>query len=202
MEPLLHVQGRLDSDLTPLVLVHAISGFALPYLALGDLDPDASERGDAARPVVGISCPLYGDRAHALPRSIEDAARSYLALIMRDLQPHGPYLLGGWSMGGMIAVRMAALLEADGETVLHNVLIDSANPERIPAFHDPLEMEVAASLTYNTVARRFGVPVSEPSACGGFGDDSGSDELDFDDGDDEDDGLGLREFSRACASTS
>ena len=196
METLLHVQGRFDSEMTPLILVHAISGLAMPYLALGDLDPERHRDGHAQRPVFGISSPAYAEGTHKLPRSLDDLAREYLALVKRDVRPHGPYLLGGWSMGGMIALRMAALLESQGEEVLHVVLIDSPNPERTPPFSDPLELEFAAQLTYNGVARRFGLPVSEPSTCCGAGDwESSSDEEidEFLDDDDEDDGLGLKE---------
>jgi thioesterase domain-containing protein len=54
-------------------------------------------------------------------------AASYVAA-MRDLQPHGPYLLGGWSLGGVVAFEMAQLLRRQGEQVELLTLIDSRVP--------------------------------------------------------------------------
>jgi thioesterase domain-containing protein len=51
-----------------------------------------------------------------LVTSIEEMARNYVAEI-RDLQPEGPYLLGGFSFGGWIAWEMAQQLDAAGEDV-------------------------------------------------------------------------------------
>ncbi|MGY2063166.1 thioesterase domain-containing protein, partial [Nocardia gipuzkoensis] len=43
----------------------------------------------------------------------------------RDIQPHGPYHLLGYSLGGNIVHALAAALEADGEAVAYVGLIDS-----------------------------------------------------------------------------
>lgn len=152
MEALLHIQGDASSDLTPLFLVHAISGLALPYLSLGSLSDNHE------RPVYGISSPFYVRKSYTLPTTLDLLAQEYIDLIQNEVQPHGPYLLGGWSMGGMIAVRMAALLEAQGETVLHVILIDAANPEEIPEFEDN-EHNILTSLTFEFLARGLGVAV-------------------------------------------
>ena len=53
----------------------------------------------------------------------ELAARSIAAL--REIQPHGPYLLGGWSLGGVLAFELAHQLEAAGERVARLALFDS-----------------------------------------------------------------------------
>jgi thioesterase domain-containing protein len=47
---------------------------------------------------------------------------------IRAVQPHGPYRLVGWSMGGVVAYEMARQLRAAGEEVGRLVLIDSRNP--------------------------------------------------------------------------
>jgi thioesterase domain-containing protein len=57
-------------------------------------------------------------------RSVSAMAARYLAEL-RQLQPHGPYRLGGWSFGGLVAFEMAQQLEEQGETVQGCVLIDS-----------------------------------------------------------------------------
>lgn len=48
------------------------------------------------------------------------------------MQPHGPYLLGGFSGGGLTAWEMARQLEAAGETVSLLVLLDTPLPMRPP----------------------------------------------------------------------
>jgi acetoacetyl-CoA synthetase len=55
---------------------------------------------------------------------IEDMAARYIAEI-RCLQPTGPYRLGGYSMGGLIAYEMARQLRAAGEAVELLALFDT-----------------------------------------------------------------------------
>jgi len=54
-------------------------------------------------------------------------AAHYIAAI-RAVQPQGPYLLGGWSLGGVVAFEMARILRAEGQTVLLLALLDSRRP--------------------------------------------------------------------------
>jgi thioesterase domain-containing protein/acyl carrier protein len=56
-------------------------------------------------------------------RTVPDMAARYLRDIRR-VQPHGPYLLGGYSMGGAVALEMAATLTAEGEQVDQVLLFD------------------------------------------------------------------------------
>ena len=157
MDSILHIQGSDASSLTPLFLVHAISGLALPYLGLDSLTED-SEDDNEGRAVYGISSPIYGSKSYRLPVSIDDVAAQYISLIQREVRPEGPYLLGGWSLGGMIALKMASILEAQGETVVHVIMIDSPNPENYPSFVDHAEHDKITSLTYNKVVSRINVP--------------------------------------------
>ena len=152
MEAILHLQGDPHSELTPLFLIHAISGLALPYLALGSLSEDSE------RPVYGISSPTYEYKSYTLPSTLDSLAVEYVNLIRREVQPHGPYLLGGWSMGGMIAERCAAIIESQGEKVLHVVLIDSSNPATIPPFADANEHNILTSLTFSHLSKGLGMP--------------------------------------------
>lgn len=141
MDTILHLQGDLNSKWGPLFLVHPISGLALPYLSLGALSDGCS------RPVFGISSPIYTDPMYQYPASLHDLALSYVTLV-KKVQPQGPYLLGGWSMGGMIAMSMAAILEKKADMVLHVILLDSINPAKIPPFESG-DQEVHVDLTYS-----------------------------------------------------
>jgi thioesterase domain-containing protein len=61
-----------------------------------------------------------------------EAMASYYIEEMRGVQPHGPYFLGGYCTGGMIAFEMAQQLHAEGEEIALLVLFDAQNPARPP----------------------------------------------------------------------
>jgi oxalate---CoA ligase len=75
--------------------------------------------------------PVFGLRLHNFeddppPLRIEDlAARCRETL--QSVQPHGPYMLGGWCFGGVVAFELARQLEASGEEVSMLALFDSRN---------------------------------------------------------------------------
>lgn len=79
-----------------------------------------------ARPSYGFVATAKDVDSGAL-ESIERAAERYLTLL-REVQPKGPYTLGGWSSGGCIAFEMAYQLERAGETVDRLVVIDAPAP--------------------------------------------------------------------------
>jgi thioesterase domain-containing protein len=66
------------------------------------------------------------ERYQELP-SLEAMAAEHLAII-REIQPEGPYLLGGFCNGGLIAYEMAHQLHLSGQKVDLLVLIDSIPP--------------------------------------------------------------------------
>jgi thioesterase domain-containing protein len=82
----------------------------------------------------GAEQPLYGIQAY-VDRDIEagniggvaDTARACLDVLL-EVQPSGPYMIGGHSIGGHVAYEMAALLEEAGESVLLLSLLDPAAP--------------------------------------------------------------------------
>ncbi|HEU0078666.1 MAG TPA: thioesterase domain-containing protein, partial [Longimicrobiaceae bacterium] len=59
--------------------------------------------------------------------SVEEMAARYVDAV-RAVRPRGPYLLGGWSVGGPVAFEMARRLRAAGEEVALLALIDSWAP--------------------------------------------------------------------------
>ena len=56
-------------------------------------------------------------------KGIKNLAARYIELLKED-QPEGPYILGGWSYGGMIAYEMACQLKKAGDEVGHLFLLD------------------------------------------------------------------------------
>ena len=77
-------------------------------------------------------------------------ARDYLAEL-RTVQPHGPYLLGGFSGGGITAYEMARQLLAEGESVPLIVMLDTPAAQGRPADpagqadHPPAELGQAGA---------------------------------------------------------
>jgi thioesterase domain-containing protein len=57
--------------------------------------------------------------------TIEQAA-SYFVDVMRSIQPSGPYFLGGYSWGGMVALEMAQQLQTKGQEIAMLAIVDSA----------------------------------------------------------------------------
>jgi thioesterase domain-containing protein len=58
---------------------------------------------------------------------IDEMARHYIEAI-RIVQPEGPYLLGGWSVGGVVAFEMAWQLQAQAQEFALLALFDSQIP--------------------------------------------------------------------------
>ncbi|MER5357276.1 amino acid adenylation domain-containing protein [Streptomyces sp. NPDC002785] len=113
--PLVEGDGRQ----APLFLVHPQSGDVSGYLPLTRLL-------DADRPVFGIEAVGYDTDEQPLA-TVEEQAERYLRE-MRSVAPHGPYLLTGWSFGGLVAFEMARLLENEGQAPEFLGIIDIGAP--------------------------------------------------------------------------
>ena len=72
------------------------------------------------------------------PISFEQVAAEHIKT-MRTVQAEGPYLMGGFCNGGLMAYEMARQLRAAGEAVDLLVLIDPATIERTGPLHRILD---------------------------------------------------------------
>jgi amino acid adenylation domain-containing protein len=112
--PLIPIQPT--GNLPPFFCIHPISGNVLCYR-------------DLAR-YLGQNQPFYGLQAQGLDgeqeilTQIEVMATRYIEAI-KTVQPQGPYYLGGWSLGGLIAFEIAQQCYAQGDSVALLALIDS-----------------------------------------------------------------------------
>jgi thioesterase domain-containing protein/acyl carrier protein len=80
------------------------------------------------RPIFALQAKgLFGD--HEPQRRFEDMAFACIEE-MRQIQPKGPYLLAGYSGGGITAMEIAQQLIAAGETVAHLALLDTPLPRQ------------------------------------------------------------------------
>ncbi|SLN53350.1 Phthiocerol/phenolphthiocerol synthesis polyketide synthase type I PpsE [Falsiruegeria litorea R37] len=113
-------QGE-QTTATPFFLVAGMGGnvLNLRHLALM-LGRDRPVFGLQARGLIGDEDPHH---------DLVDAARAYVEEL-RQVQPHGPYMLSGFSGGGITAYEMAQQLKAAGEEVSVLALLDSPLPVR------------------------------------------------------------------------
>ncbi|MES1244270.1 MAG: amino acid adenylation domain-containing protein [Acidobacteriota bacterium] len=111
--PLVPIQPlQTPGSKPPFFCVHPMGGGVQAYLPLAKH--------------LGPEQPFYGLEAGESVSALEEMASSYVAAL-RTVQPTGPYRLGGWSLGGLIAFEMARQIEAAGEQVVA-VLIDPTPP--------------------------------------------------------------------------
>jgi amino acid adenylation domain-containing protein len=100
----------------PFFCVHGVGGNVLRFYALAQH--------------LGSDQPFYALQAQGLTANYpchtraEDMAAHYVKE-MRSIQPEGPYFLGGYSFGGMVALEMAQQLIAQGEEPSLVVLFDT-----------------------------------------------------------------------------
>jgi amino acid adenylation domain-containing protein/FkbH-like protein len=89
---------------------------------------------------LGNEQPVYGFKSRGLDgreelRTIEELAAQYV-MDLRNIQPKGPYYLGGYCFGGNVAYDMARQLTGQGEKVALLALLNCAPPNsrytRIP----------------------------------------------------------------------
>jgi acetoacetyl-CoA synthetase len=86
-------------------------------------------------------CAVYGIQGRGLREgevpntSVEDMTADYIKQI-RSVQPHGPYALAGFSMGGLIAFEIAQQLLQRGEPVELVALLDTQLDEQCLTFQD------------------------------------------------------------------
>jgi amino acid adenylation domain-containing protein len=98
---------------------------------------------------LGLDQPFYGLQAQGLDgkrrpfETVEEMAAHYVREV-RDLQPEGPYYLGGHSFGGKVAFEMARQLRAEGERIALLALVDAAN---LPRNARPTRLEFARQRT-------------------------------------------------------
>ena len=103
----------------PFFCVHPVGGNILCYSALANR--------------LGNDHPFYGLQARGISgqeqphTQVEDMATDYIEAI-KTIQSQGPYYIGGWSFGGLVAFEMAQQLHRQGEQVGLLGLIDTRAP--------------------------------------------------------------------------
>lgn len=115
------IQGRSRSRAAPLFMTADGSGTVESYIHLRAL-PEGHR-------IYALESPFLED-SDTFDLSIEEMATNFIRTIRR-IQPHGPYLIGGWSAGSIYAYEVAHRLVREGETILA-LVIDMRAPSLIP----------------------------------------------------------------------
>jgi thioesterase domain-containing protein/acyl carrier protein len=135
---------------TPVFAAHGLGGSAMEFFQLvKHIKSPHAIYGMQARGTDGMDEPL---------ERIEDMAQFHLNAI-RELQPRGPYFLVGYSLGGLVTLEMARLLQEQGEQVALLTLLESYPARR----YIPIEqrLRLAARLIKRHAANMLELPVRD-----------------------------------------
>lgn len=115
--PLIPIQPKGSKQ--PFFCVHPAGGHVMCYFKL-------TQYLSADQPFYGLQAQgFHGDEEPL--RRVEDMASLYIRAIQK-FQPQGPYSIGGWSFGGVVAYEMAQQLHKQGHEVSLLAILDSYIP--------------------------------------------------------------------------
>jgi thioesterase domain-containing protein/acyl carrier protein len=151
LAPILRTQADRFNCLVPMQPL----GDRPPFFCLHEIGGSVLGLRELAR-ALGPEQPVYGVQAVGLDGSqrpyirVEEMASHYIREI-RALQPEGPYYLGGYCFGGVVAFEMARQLTADGQQVGLLAIVDTV-------LRHWLNLSFAENTAFlSTLAKRAGV---------------------------------------------
>lgn len=106
---------KFGASWPPVFIAHGIGGSVMEFFELlKHIQLPHPVYGLQAKGTVGLDAPL---------ETIEDMAQFHLDAV-KELQPHGPYIFFGHSLGGLVALEMAQRVLSAGEEVALLVMLD------------------------------------------------------------------------------
>ncbi|HLM54816.1 MAG TPA: amino acid adenylation domain-containing protein [Pyrinomonadaceae bacterium] len=135
----------------PFFCVHPAGANTLCYAEL------ARQLGEG-QPFYGLQAPGLDGRDEPLT-NFEELAALYVEAV-RSIRPRGPYLLGGWSMGGPVAFEMAQQLRRQGQPVALLAVLDSHAPGDA-ARAIPTDDETLLGMFAGNLGRRHGFELED-----------------------------------------
>jgi amino acid adenylation domain-containing protein/thioester reductase-like protein len=150
----------------PLFMVHGLGGhLASFYPLVKNLKDQLLKQHQLDISVYGLEANGFKEGQECFPTA-EKMVQAYVALI-RETQPEGPYLIGGWSYGVSIAYHIVQELIVQGEEVEVFISIDAEAPkvpkdfEQFLSEHkvselDDLYQDETLSLLLGNFGQRFG----------------------------------------------
>jgi pimeloyl-ACP methyl ester carboxylesterase len=107
---------RPGTENPPIFIAHGLGGSVIDFFQpVKHIETDHPIYGMQARGIDGLDEPL---------ERIEDMAEFHLDAI-KNLQPRGPYILVGYSLGGLVVLEMAQRLLAHGEKIALLAMLDA-----------------------------------------------------------------------------
>jgi SagB-type dehydrogenase family enzyme len=109
-------ENKQGEKKTPFFCVHPVAGIVFPYYDLAT--------------ALGTEQPFYGLQSVGIAgeeaplKRVEEMAAHHITAI-KAIQPMGPYQVGGWSFGGLVAFEIAQQLHRAGNPVSLLVLLDT-----------------------------------------------------------------------------
>ncbi|MBS0421280.1 MAG: amino acid adenylation domain-containing protein [Proteobacteria bacterium] len=127
----------------PVIFVHPIGGHLAPYARLAvHIDSDT--------PLYGLQAAINSSVSY---NSIQDRCAAYTSELVQACP--GPVILCGYSLGGVLAMEMAAQLRAAGREVRAVVLLDAGVPQPLPQGVEKLRFRMAELLRFSWSDRRI-----------------------------------------------
>src|SRR5437667_8341863 len=126
------VQIKTGRDRTPIFIAHGLSG----VVQFSEL----SKYIETDHPIYGIQAKGIDGSEEPFDR-VEDMAAYYLETLA-EICPAGPYILIGYSFGGLVALEMAQRLTAAGKSIALLVLLDAYTDPRFLPARDRLRLPV------------------------------------------------------------
>jgi amino acid adenylation domain-containing protein len=157
-----------ETDWAPVVAVQ-LQGNRIPFFAIHGRDGNVLFYRKLSE-CLGKDQPFYALQSQGLDgkpitrTTVEEMAEYYVQEI-RKVRPRGPYLLGGYSFGGVVAYEIARRLRIAGEEIAFLVLFDAFNPATPPRLRSMTERirqllndpsTIAPNRLFQFAARRTG----------------------------------------------
>ena len=162
------IQKDSNPEWSSLVAINPV-GSAPPFFCVHALGGNVLEYYDLARHL-GQEQPFYGLQSRGLHENllpdtrVADMAAHYIRE-MREVQPEGPYFIGGRSLGGMVAFEMAQQLRAEGQAIGLLALLDTYPSGYAKLFRDQATLRAtlgrAAKRTKAHLANLHSLSVNE-----------------------------------------
>jgi amino acid adenylation domain-containing protein len=114
------VRIKPEGSRLPLFVVHTIGGGNLFHYN------EVTQLLDPEQPVYGLQAQGVGDGLAA--HTTVDEMATHCIKIMREIEPNGPFLICGYSSGGVVAYEMAQQIHKSSNSSVMLIMIDSINP--------------------------------------------------------------------------
>lgn len=154
--PLVRIQP--GTDRSPIFCIHPMGGDVFCYL-------DLAHYLGADQPFYGLQSRGWGGEGEP-ERTVQEMAATNIAAI-RKMRPHGPYILAGWSFGGLVALEMAHLFAEWGEPVSMLGILDTnlkvRKEQPAPAWFSGIygDLTIQTQMDWPKIILRFARPGRE-----------------------------------------